>query len=407
MAGPLTGIRVLDLTRVLAGPVATQTLADLGAEVIKVERPGAGDDTRGWGPPYVKDAQGKDTIETTYFAGANRGKKSVTVDITRGEGQELVRNLAANCEVFIENFKTGTLSRYGLAYQQLRQAREDIVYCSITGFGQTGPYAARPGYDPIAQALSGLMSVTGEPEGMAGTVPQRVGVAVIDLMTAHYAVIAVVAALYHRQATGRGQYIDMSLLDVGVASMANIASAYLGAGAVAKRNGGVHPSVVPSQVFLCRDGYVIVAAGNDGQFAKLCEAAGKPALVRDPRFTVNSARVKNRDVLRPLLEAMFLQHPVSWWNEKLAVAGVPCAPINDIAQVFEDPQVQHRGLRVEMPDPNAGKAAFVASPLRFSESPVEYRLPPPLLGEHNREVLEDLLGMPPDEIARLRASGVI
>jgi len=407
MSGPLKGIRVLDLTRVLAGPVATQTLADLGAEVIKVERPGAGDDTRGWGPPYVKDAQGKDTIETTYFAGANRGKKSVTVDITRGEGQELVRNLAANCDVFIENFKTGTLSRYGLSYQQLRQAREDIVYCSITGFGQTGPYAARPGYDPIAQALSGLMSVTGEPEDMAGTVPQRVGVAVIDLMTAHYAVIAVVAALYHRQATGRGQYIDMSLLDVGVNSMANIASAYLGAGVIAKRNGGVHPSVVPSQVFLCKDGYVIVAAGNDGQFAKLCEAAGKPALVRDPRFTVNSARVKNRDALRPLLEAMFLQHPVSWWNEKLAAAGVPCAPINDIAQVFEDPQVQHRGLRVEMPAPAAGKAAFVASPLRLSESQVEYKLPPPLLGEHTQEVLESILGLPEDEIARLRASGVI
>ncbi|MGQ0578460.1 MAG: CaiB/BaiF CoA transferase family protein [Betaproteobacteria bacterium] len=407
MAGPLKGIRVLDLTRVLAGPVATQTLADLGAEVIKIERPGAGDDTRGWGPPYVKDAHGGDTIETTYFAGANRGKKSVTVDITRSEGQDLVRKLAETCDVFIENFKTGTLFRYGLAYQQLKESRQDIVYCSITGFGQTGPYAARPGYDPIAQALSGLMSVTGEPEDMPGTVPQRVGVAVIDLMTAHYAVIAVVSALYHRQATGAGQYIDMSLLDVGVASMANIASAYLGAGVIARRNGGVHPSVVPSQVFLCKDGYVIVAAGNDGQFAKLCEAGGRANLVSDPRFTTNSARVKNRDALRPLLEAMFLQHPVSWWNPRLAAAGVPCAPINDIAQVFEDPQVQHRGLRVKMPDPAGGKAAFVASPLRLSESSVEYRLPPPLLGEHNQEVFKDLLGMSAQEIARLRASGVI
>jgi crotonobetainyl-CoA:carnitine CoA-transferase CaiB-like acyl-CoA transferase len=407
MAGPLKGIRVLDLTRVLAGPVATQTLADLGAEVIKVERPGAGDDTRGWGPPYVKDAQGRDTIETTYFAGANRGKKSVTVDITRGEGQELVRKMAGRCEVFIENFKAGTLSRYGLSYRQVSQARPDIVYCSITGFGQTGPYAARPGYDPIAQALSGLMSVTGEPKDMPGTVPQRVGVAVIDLMTAHYAVIAVVSALYHRQATGRGQYIDMSLLDVGVASMANIASAYLGAGVIAKRNGGVHPSVVPSQVFLCKDGHVIVAAGNDGQFAKLCEAAGKPDLVLDPRFTVNSARVNNRDALRPLLETMFLQHPVSWWNEKLAAAGVPCAPINDIAQVFEDPQVRHRGLKVEMPDPTAGKAAFVASPLRLSETPVEYKLPPPVLGEHTQELLETMLGMSEDDIQKLRAASII
>ena len=407
MAGPLKGIRVLDLTRVLAGPVATQTLADLGAEVIKVERPGAGDDTRGWGPPYVKDTQGNDTIETTYFAGANRGKKSVTVDITRGEGQDLVRRLAGKCDVFIENFKAGTLSRYGLSYEQISQTRQDIVYCSITGFGQTGPYAARPGYDPIAQALSGLMSVTGEREDVPGTVPQRVGVAVIDLMTANYAVIAVVSALYHRQATDRGQYIDMSLLDVGVASMANIASAYLGAGVIARRNGGVHPSVVPSQVFLCKDGYVIVAAGNDGQFAKLCEAGGKPDLVRDLRFTANSARVRNRDALGPLLDAMFLQHPVSWWNARLAVAGVPCAPINDIAQVFEDPQVQHRGLRVEMPDPAAGKAAFVASPLRFSGSPVEYQLPPPLLGEHNEEVFNDLLGVSQEEIGRLRTSGVI
>ena len=407
MSGPLKGIRVLDLTRVLAGPFATQILADLGAEVIKIERPGTGDDTRGWGPPYVKDERGNETSETTYFAGCNRGKKSVTVDIARGEGQELVRKLTATCDVFIENFKTGTLSRYGLDYQKLRQKRQDIVYCSITGFGQTGPYAARPGYDPIAQALSGLMSVTGEPEDMPGTVPQRVGVAVIDLMTAHYAVIAVVAALYHRQATGLGQYIDMSLLDVGVASMANIASAYLGAGVIAKRNGGVHPSVVPSQVFLCKDGYVIVAAGNDGQFAKLCEAGGRPDLFRDPRFTTNSARVGNRDALKPLLDAMFLQHPVSWWNEKLAAAGVPCAPINDIAQVFDNPQVQDRGLRIEIPDPSAGKAAFVASPLRLSESPVDYSLPPPLLGEHTQEVLESLLRLPGEEIARLRGATII
>ena len=407
MAGPLTGIRVLDLTRVLAGPVATQTLADLGAEVIKVERPGAGDDTRGWGPPYVKDPHGRDTMETTYFAGANRGKKSITVDITRREGQELVRKIAAHCDVFIENFKAGTLSRYGLSYRQVIEARGDVVYCSITGFGQSGPYAARPGYDPIAQALSGLMSVTGEPEDMPGTVPQRVGVAVIDLMTAHYAVIAVVSALYHRQATGRGQYIDMSLLDVGVASMANIASAYLGAGVIAKRNGGMHPSVVPSQVFRCNDGYVIVAAGNDGQFAKLCEAGGTPDLVRDPRFTVNSARVKNREALKPLLETMFLQHPVYWWNAKLAAAGVPCAPINDIAQVFEDPQVRHRGLKVEMPDPEAGTAAFVASPLRLSETQVEYKLPPPLLGEHAQEVLQSILGMSEEEISRLRAANII
>lgn len=407
MAGPLKGIRVLDLTRVLAGPYATQTIADLGAEVIKVERPGAGDDTRGWGPPYVKDAAGRDTIETTYFAGTNRGKKSVTVDITRADGQELVRKLAARSDVFIENFKTGTMKRYGLGYEHLQKVREDIVYCSVTGFGQTGPYAGRPGYDPIAQALSGLMSVTGEPEAMPGTVPQRVGVAVIDLMTAHYAVIAITAALFHRQTTGKGQSIDLSLLDVGVASMANIASAYLGAGVVAKRNGGVHPSVMPSQVFRCSDGYVIVAAGNDGQFARLCETGGEPQLVRDLRFTENTARVRNREVLTALLDAMFEKHSVAWWNEKLAVTGVPCAPINDMAQVFEDPQVRHRGLKVAMPDSAAGTAAFVASPLRLSDTPVEYNLPPPLLGQHTDEVLRELLNVDESEIGRLRASGVI
>ena len=363
-------------------------------------------DTRGWGPPYVKDAAGGDTIETTYFAGTNRGKKSVTVDITRADGQELVRKLAARSDVFIENFKTGTMKRYGLGYEQLRKVREDIVYCSVTGFGQTGPYAARPGYDPIAQALSGLMSVTGEPEVMPGTVPQRVGVAVIDLMTAHYAVIAITAALFHRQTTGKGQSIDLSLLDVGVASMANIASAYLGAGVVAKRNGGVHPSVMPSQVFRCSDGYVIVAAGNDGQFARLCETGGEPQLVRDPRFTENTARVRNRETLTSLLDAMFEKQSVAWWNDKLAAAGVPCAPINDMAQVFEHPQVRHRGLKVEMPDPAAGTAAFVASPLRLSDTPVEYRLPPPLLGQHTDEVLRQLLNVDESEIGRLRASGV-
>src|SRR6185295_17217305 len=289
MSGPLAGIRVLDLTRVLAGPFATQILADLGAEVIKIERPETGDDTRGWGPPYVKDADGNDTAETAYFAGCNRGKKSVSLDLADPQAQKRLRQLAGECDVLVENYKVGDLARYGLDYASLRKLYPGLVYCSITGFGQTGPYAERAGYDPVAQAMCGMMSVTGEPEGQEGTTPQRVGVAVVDLMAGHYAVIGILAALMHRRQSGEGQHIDIGLLDVGVASMANIASAYLGAGVVSKRNGGVHPSVTPSQVFQCTDGYVIVAAANDGQFRKLCEVAGRPGIAQDKRFATNAA----------------------------------------------------------------------------------------------------------------------
>ncbi|HEX4986385.1 MAG TPA: CaiB/BaiF CoA-transferase family protein [Burkholderiales bacterium] len=387
MAGPLKGIRVLDLTRVLAGPHATQILADLGAEVIKIERPGTGDDTRGWGPPYVKDAQGNDTRETTYFAGCNRGKKSVTLDLASEADRARIRELAGTCDVLVENYKVGDLARHGLDYVSLHALHPGLVYCSITGFGQTGPYAQRAGYDPIAQAMCGMMSVTGEPDGMPGTTPQRVGVAVVDLMSGHYAVIGILAALLHKRQTGEGQHVDIGLLDVGVASMANIASAYLGAGVVSKRNGGVHPSVLPSQVFECADGHVIVAAANDAQFRKLCEAAGRPELARDGRFATNTARVRNRALIAPLLEEIFRARTVAEWTQALPAAGVSCGPIHAIDQVFADPQVKARGMVVEMPYAPARRLKAVASPIRLSRTPADCTRPPPLLGEHQREIL--------------------
>ncbi|HVY04826.1 MAG TPA: CoA transferase [Burkholderiales bacterium] len=385
MAGPLKGIRVLDLTRVLAGPHATQILADLGAEVIKVERCGTGDDTRGWGPPYVKDAHGNDTAETTYFAGCNRGKKSITLDLSDKADQARIRELAASCDVLVENYKVGDLERHGLDYASLHALYPSLVYCSITGFGQTGPYAQRAGYDPIAQAMCGMMSVTGEPEDMPGTKPQRVGVAVVDLMSGQYAAIGILAALLHRKQTGEGQHVDIGLLDVGVASMANIASAYLGAGVVSKRNGGVHPSVMPSQVFECADGYVIVAAANDAQFAKLCAAGGRPELARDERFATNTGRVRNRALVTPLLEAMFRSRRVEEWMTLLPAAGVSCGPIRSVDQVFEDPHVKARGMVVEAAYAPAGKLKSVANPIRLSRTPTDCSRPPPLLGEHQDE----------------------
>lgn len=388
--GPLKGIRILDLTRILAGPFATQILADLGAEVIKVERPGTGDDSRSWGPPYIKNAAGEETADSTYFACCNRGKKSLAIDIATAQGQQRVRALLESCDVLVENYKTCDLDRYGLGYEQLKAIKPDLIYCSITGFGHTGPYAKRAGYDPIAQAMSGLMSVTGEPEDMPGTSPQRVGVAVIDLMTAHYAVIGILAALHHRQQTGEGQQIDLALLDVGLASMANIASAYLGAGSVAKRNGGVHPSVLPSQVFACKDGHVFVVAANDGQFGKLCDIGGRPELSKDPRFATNSLRVKNIAAITPLLEEMFANRTMADWTENLAKVGVPCGPIYSIDQAFEDPQVKAREMKFEMAYAPAGKLAMVASPLKLSATPVQYKRPPPMLGEHDGEFTQPI-----------------
>jgi crotonobetainyl-CoA:carnitine CoA-transferase CaiB-like acyl-CoA transferase len=407
MYGPLHGIRVLDLTRVLAGPMATQTLADLGAEVIKIERPGTGDDTRGWGPPFIRDAQGRDTSDSTYFACCNRGKKSITIDISSARGQALVRSLAQCSDVLTENYKTGDLVRYGLGYQQLREVNPRLVYCSITGYGQTGPYSNRAGYDPIAQAMGGLMSVTGERDSEPGGGPQRVGVAVTDLLTGMYAVSGILAALLSRVQSGLGQCLDLALLDVQVAAMINIAQAYLSAGVVAQRNGNAHPSVVPSQSFDCADGKLMLAAGNDGQFAKLCEVLEMAHLARDPRFARNDARVRNREALLPILEGAFIAKPVEHWTTRLSRAGVPAGPINDIAAVFKDPQVQERGMRIEVQHPLAGPLPLVGNPLQLSDTPVEYNMAPPLLGQHTDLVLREVLRLGPDEIETLRQAKVI
>jgi crotonobetainyl-CoA:carnitine CoA-transferase CaiB-like acyl-CoA transferase len=405
--GALSHLRVLDLSRVLAGPWASQVLADLGAEVIKVERPGAGDETRAWGPPWLRDARGAETAESAYFASANRGKKSVTVDLTRADGQAIVRRLAERSDVLLENFKVGALARHGLGYEDLAAANPGLVYCSITGFGQSGPYRSRPGYDFMIQAMGGLMSVTGEPDGVPGGGPMKVGVAITDLLTGMYAATAVLAALAHRDRSGRGQWVDLALLDVQVAGLANQAEGFLASGRAPGRLGNAHPSIVPYQAFAARDGHVVIAVGNDGQFARLCEVAGRPELVRDPRFATNAARVAHRaelvEALRPLLAA----RATAEWIASLEAAGVPCGPINDLAQVFDDPQVRHRGLRVEAPHPVAGTVPMVASPIRLSATPVRHDVAPPRLGEHTREVLTGLLGMAEEEVVALEEKGVI
>jgi crotonobetainyl-CoA:carnitine CoA-transferase CaiB-like acyl-CoA transferase len=399
--GALSHIRVLDLSRILAGPWATQILADLGAEVIKVERPESGDDTRGWGPPYLKDAAGNDTTEAAYYLSCNRGKKSLTLDISTKQGQEIARRLAAKSDIVFENYKAGALKRYGLGYEDLKAINPGIIYCSITGFGQTGPYSHRAGYDFIIQGLGGLMSVTGERDELPGGGPQKVGVAVIDLMTGMYSAVAVLAALAHRDQTGAGQYIDMALLDVAVAMLANMNMNYLTSQQVPKRWGNAHANVVPYQVFACSDGHIILAIGNDSQFRKFCEVAATPDLAVDKRFATNADRLRNREALIPLLERIVAQRPRDQWVAQLEEAGVPCGPINNIAQVFENPQVQFRGMKLSVPHPLAGETPLVASPIRLSDTPVDYQSAPPTLGQHSREVLRELLDMQESEIDRL------
>jgi len=391
---PLTGVRVLDLSRVLAGPWAGQLLADLGADVVKVEKPGAGDDTRAWGPPYLKDAEGRDTPEATYFLCANRNKRSVAIDIATPEGQAQVRALAQQADVVLENFKVGGLERYGLDYASLKEANPRLVYCSITGFGQTGPYAARAGYDFLIQGMGGLMSVTGQPDGEPGAGPQKVGVALTDIMTGLYATIAVQAALAERNTSGLGQHIDLALLDVQIACLANQASNYLAGGLVPRRMGNAHPNIVPYQAFPTADGDIILAVGNDGQFAKLCAVAGHPEWSSDPRYASNAQRVANRAVLVPLLRQATVMRTSAEWISALEAAGVPCGPINRIDEVFADPQVIARGLQISLPHTLAGQVPLVANPIRLSGSPVAYQRPPPLLGQHTDEVLAQWLGMP-------------
>ena len=407
MAGPLAGIRVLDLSRVLAGPWCSQMLADMGADVIKIERPGRGDDTRSWGPPYLKDRAGQDTPDAAYFLAANRGKQSVTVDFTQPQGQALIRELAAASDVLIENLKVGDLARYGLDYAALAAINPRLVYCSITGFGQTGPLASRPGYDFIIQAMGGLMSVTGERDDRPGGGPQKLGIAYADLTTGMHAAIGVLAALVQRGVSGRGQYVDLALLDVQVASMAVMAMNYFIGGKVPGRYGNAHANIVPYEVFAAADGPLVLAVGNDAQFARLCEVAGAGDLAADERFVRNAGRVRNREELIARLQAIFATRPAQAWEDALCAVDVPCGRINDMAQVFEQPQVKARGMQIEMDHPAAGPVPLVGSPLRFSDTPVEYRLPPPQLGEHTDAVLADLLGKSAADIAALRAAGVV
>jgi crotonobetainyl-CoA:carnitine CoA-transferase CaiB-like acyl-CoA transferase len=407
MAGPLSQVRVLDLSRVLAGPWAGQNLADLGAEVIKVERPGAGDDSRAFGPPWVKDRTGAPTKDSAYFTSANRGKKSITVNVAKAEGQALIRSLAEKCDVLIENYKHGDLARYGLGYGDLKAVNPRLVYCSVTGFGQTGPYRERPGYDFMIQGMGGMMSVTGEPDGTPGGGPQRAGVPIADIITGMYASIAICAALASRAETGKGQHLDLALLDSQIALLAYQNTNYFSTGKPPGRIGNLHPNIVPYQPFKASDGEVIVACGNDNLFRKFCEAAGHPELAQDPRFATNGKRVENRVEMTRVIQEFFGRRSTAEWLERLEAAGVPNGPINDLAQVFEEPQVKARGVKIELEHQAAGKLPLVASPMRFSGTPLEYRLAPPLLGEHTDAVLKGLLGKSDAEIARLRAEGVL
>ncbi|MDR7335615.1 CaiB/BaiF CoA-transferase family protein [Roseateles asaccharophilus] len=402
----LAGVRVLDLSRVLAGPWCTQTLADLGADVIKIERPGSGDDTRAWGPPYLKDADGQDTSEAAYFLGANRNKRSLAVDLSRPEGQAIVRKLAGQVDVLVENFKVGDLARYGLDAQSLLAEHPGLVICSITGFGQTGPYADRAGYDYAVQGMGGLMSVTGERDDLPGGGPQKVGVAVADLFTGMYATVAILAALRHRDATGQGQIIDMALFDTQLAMLANLGSNYLCNGKTPGRMGNAHQNIVPYQVFETRDGHLILAVGNDRQFAKFCDIAGRPDWAADPRFATNAERVRNRAVLVPLLEDAVRQRPRADWLAALEAAKVPCGSINSIGEALADPQAQARGAVVNLPHPLTPDLRLIASPMKLSATPVQYRHAPPLLGQHSEDLLREA-GCSMEEITNWRQAGVI
>jgi crotonobetainyl-CoA:carnitine CoA-transferase CaiB-like acyl-CoA transferase len=406
VSGALAGLRVLDLSRVLAGPWASQLLGDLGAEVIKVEKPGSGDDTRGWGPPWLADGDGEPTTDAAYFLCTNRNKRSLTVDMTRPEGQAILRELAAKADVVLENFKVDGLKAYGLDYKSLAAINPRLVYCSITGFGQGGPYAARAGYDFLIQGMGGLMSVTGRADSEEGAGPQKVGVALTDILTGLYAGNAILAALLHREKTGQGQHIDLALLDVQVACLANQAMNYLVSGTAPQRMGNGHPNIVPYQDFPTADGDMILAIGNDGQFTRFCGIAGHGEWAGDERFATNAARVKHRAELLPLLRQATVMKTTAEWIALLESAAVPCGPINDLAAVFADPQVSHRRLHVDLPHAAGGKAPQVANPIRYSVTPVAYDRAPPTLGQDTEAILKEL-GRSPGEIATLRAAGTI
>ena len=407
MPGPLSHIRVLDLSRVLAGPWAGQNLADLGAEVIKVERPGKGDDSRAFGPPWLAGADGKPTSEAAYYLAANRGKKSITANLSHPDAQAMLRELATSCDVVIENYKYGDLARYGLGYDDIRAVNPKIVYCSVTGFGQTGPWRERPGYDFMAQGMSGLMSVTGEPDGVPGAGPMRVGIPIIDILTGMYASVAICAALAHRAHTGVGQHLDLALLDTSMAFLSIQGMTYLTTGEAPGRIGNTHPSIVPYQVFPTSDGSVILACGNDNLFTKFCEAAACKHLAGDARFAKNAGRVENRNVLVPLLNAVFAAKSTKEWVAILEAAGVPNGPINSIAEAFNEEQVKARGIRFNLPHPTGGTTPMIASPMKFSATPARQDVPPPVLGQHTDEVLGDILSYDTARIAKLREHGAL
>ncbi|MFT5392406.1 MAG: crotonobetainyl-CoA:carnitine CoA-transferase CaiB-like acyl-CoA transferase [Gammaproteobacteria bacterium] len=403
--GPLTGLVVFDLTRILAGPSCTQILGDLGAEIIKVERPGAGDDTRNFAPPYLPKADGEDSSESAYFAGTNRNKRSITLNLSDERGQKIAHDLIAQSDILVENFKTGTLDKYGLGFTDLHERYPNLIYCSVTGFGHTGPYADRPAYDALIQAMGGVMSLTGEPDGA----PMKVGVSIADLMSGMYATVAILAAARHQQATGRGQHLDISMLDAHVAWLANQGMNYLATNEAPPRLGNQHPNIVPYQVMPSADGHFVLSVGNDPTFARFCEAAQAPELLDDPRFATAVDRVRNRDDVTETLNELTRAHSTDWWIDRLEAAKVGCGRINTLDQVFSDPQVQARGMVIEMPHPatDGRPAKIIASPLKLSETPVSYRRPPPLLGEHTEEVLAQYLALDAQAVKALRDDGVV
>lgn len=405
--GPLLDINVLDLSRILAGPWATQCLADFGATVWKIEKPGSGDDTRHWGPPWLKDSEGCDTGEAAYYLSSNRGKRSLAIDFTKPAGQKLIRGLAERADVLIENFKVGTLARYGLGFEDLRTGNDRLIYCSISAFGQDGPDAGGAGYDAMIQAMSGLMSVTGVPDGEPGAGPIKVGVAVSDLMSGMYALSAILGALFEREKSGRGQAIDLALLDTQVAALANQAQNYLISGVPPGRRGTAHPNIAPYQAFTTTDGYLMLAVGNDRQFESFCAVAGQPDLAADARYRTNAGRVANRGLLVPEIERLCRQKTTRLWLAALAPVGVPCGPINNLAEVFDEPQVRHRKMRFDLPHPQGGQVPQVRNPVLYSRTQLEYHDPPPLLGQHTTEVLTEVLGLEPKELQALRAESVI
>ena len=407
MPGPLSHIKVLDLSRVLAGPWCGQNLADLGAEVIKVERPGKGDDSRGYAPPFLKDEQGRETKEGAYFCSANRGKKSISINLSKPEGQQLVRELAQQCDVLIENYKVGDLVRYGLGYDDLSKLNPGLIYCSVTGFGQTGPYKDRPGSDFMAQGMGGLMSITGEADGLPGAGPQRVGIPIIDMTTGMYATIAICAAIAHRAVSGKGQWIDVALLDTCVAFLGNQALNYFATGVSPSRIGNAHPNIVPYQTFNTADGAVILACGNDNLFIKFCDAAGCAELLNNPIFTTNADRVKNRVEVTRVLNEIFLKRTTAEWVKLLDDAGVANGPINNIEQVFKEPQVLARGMKIELPHAVAGKVPLVGSPMKFSGTPIKHEIPPPTVGQHTDEILRSVLKKNDAQVEALKRSGVV